>query len=107
MENPRLADALLDFARELQELLLAANEGVLAQAVPELRVVDRCRCGDDFCATVHTAPKPRGAYGPTHRNISLDLEEGMIILDIEQERIVCVEVLDRADLRRRFLELLR
>jgi hypothetical protein len=106
VESPRLVDALPDVARELQELLLAGSEGALAQSVPELRVVDRCRCGDDFCATFYTAPKPLGAYGPSHRNTSLDHDEGMIILDIVQDRIVCVEVLNRADLRRRLLELL-
>jgi hypothetical protein len=29
------------------------------------------RCGDDFCATFYTQPKPESKSGPGHRNIAL------------------------------------
>jgi hypothetical protein len=106
VESPHLDAVFPDLAGELARLLCAADEGPLAESVPELRIVGRCRCADDFCATFYTALPPQGAYGPTHRNIGLDPEDGMIILDVEHGRIVCVEILYRPDFRRRLLELL-
>ncbi len=61
-----------------------------------LRVVARCGCGDDFCQSFYTAPKPDGAYGPGHRNVLLDPPwSGMLILDVVDGLIAYVEVLDR------------
>jgi hypothetical protein len=43
-----------EFARELEDLLAADEEATgwkLAETVGTLRLVDRCRCGDSFCAT--------------------------------------------------------
>jgi len=68
-------------------------------------MVTRCSCGDAFCASFYTAPKPRGSYGPKHRNIALEPNDGMIILDLVDEVIVNVEVIDRPDVRAK-LELL-
>jgi len=66
-------------------------------------VIDHCRCGDDFCATFDTQPPPAGAYGPSHRNVALDPEEGMLILDVVDEHIACVEVLSNEPFRQRLL----
>lgn len=63
-----LQDGLPDLADELTALLSSQHEGALAEQVPLLRLTDRCRCGDDFCATLYTAPKPEGAYGPNHES---------------------------------------
>jgi hypothetical protein len=90
----------------MQQRLTTAGEPALAESVPRLRVVDRCRCGDDFCSTLYTAPPPEGAYGPSHRNIDLEPEDGMVILDVVEEKIVCIEVLFRDAFRERVLELL-
>jgi len=70
-----------------------------------LRLVDRCRCGDDFCSTFYSEPKPNGTWGSLgrHENLTLAPEQGMIILDIVDGRIVCVEVLDREDVRKKLL----
>lgn len=64
-----------------------------------MRILERCRCGDDFCATFYTLPKPVGAYGPSHQNVTLTPEEGMLILDVVDGEIACVEVLDRPVIR--------
>ena len=61
-----LQDALPDLTDELARLLRKNNENDLVKQIPRLRLVDRRRCGDDFCATLYTAPKPKGAYGPNH-----------------------------------------
>jgi hypothetical protein len=34
-----------------------------------------------MCATFYTLPKPKGYFGPSHRNAVLTPEEGMLILD--------------------------
>ena len=68
--------------------------------------MDRCRCGDDFCATFYTAPKPRGAWGAKHETISLDAENGYLNVDVNNGKIVCVEVLYRDEIRNKLLRLL-
>jgi hypothetical protein len=85
---------------------LKKGEPELAAQVPSLPISDRCRCGDESCATFYTQPKPEGAYGPGHRNVVLAPDDGTIILDVVEERIACVEVLDRNDVREKLLEVL-
>ena len=96
-----LAVALPDLAFELQQLLEAQGEPALAAQVAELRIVDRCQCQDNFCSTFYVLPKPQGRYGPGHRNVSLTPEEGMLILDVVHEKIACVEVLYRDEIRQK------
>ncbi len=97
--TPALADVLPDLAEELEVLLKGQGEGELADQVTGLRIVDRCRCQDDFCATFYVLPKPHGSYGPGHRNVSLSPEKGMLILDVVNERIAGIEVLYRDEIR--------
>src|SRR5512132_3575336 len=60
-EPPLLTDVLPGLAQELQQLLTEHDEPALAAQVPDLRIIDRCRCDDDFCATFYVRPKPKGA----------------------------------------------
>ncbi|MGB6716816.1 MAG: hypothetical protein WBE47_07695 [Candidatus Acidiferrales bacterium] len=94
-----LTDALPAFASELRQLLIENGEPELAAQVPGLMIFDRCRCGDDFCATFYTQPTPNGSYGSGHRNVALRPDEGMVILDVVSGEIACVEVLDQKDIR--------
>jgi hypothetical protein len=96
-----LADTLPSLASELQQLLTEKGEPELAAQVPGLMILDRCRCGDDFCATFYTRPKPQGSFGSGHRNVALTPEKGMLILDVVAGEIACVEVLDRAEVRQK------
>jgi hypothetical protein len=100
-----LQDTLPDLVDELTALLRSQNERDLAEQVPLLRLVDWCRCGDDFCATLYTAPKPKGAYGPNHESISLNPSSGHLVLDLVDRKIVCIEILFRENLRSRVLQL--
>src|SRR5271170_7423269 len=77
-----LTDTLPAFSAELRQLLEEQGEHELAAHVPLLAIQDRCRCGDDFCATFYTQPKPKAGFGPGHRNVRLMPEEGMLILDV-------------------------
>ena len=101
-----LCEAMPTVATELRELLDRQGEAELAAQVSSLKIFERCRCGDDFCATFYTQPKPNGAYGPGHRNVALTPDEGMLILDVVAGEIMCVEVLDREDVRQKLDEVL-
>jgi hypothetical protein len=73
-ESMLLTDVIPKLPVELEQLLKEHGESVLAAHVPTLAIVDRCRCGDDFCSSFYTQPKPEGAYGPNHHSLDLDAE---------------------------------
>src|SRR5258707_2854276 len=95
-----LTDVLPNVAAELQTLLIAAERAELASQVQGLKIVDRCMCGDNFCASFYTQPKPTGSYGPNHECLELEPAEGMLILDIVNGLIAHVELLNRDDVRK-------
>ncbi len=105
MAELRLTTALPALSAELTDLLHEDGYPDLVDQVALLSIVDRCRCGDDFCATFYTAPRPGGAYGPGHKTILLSARKGMIILDLVRSEIKCVEVLDRPEVRAPLLEM--
>jgi hypothetical protein len=86
-------------AGQLRQALEAEGYAQLAVSVDGLNVVELCGCGDDFCKSFSTRPKPEGAYGPGHRNISLAAPwPGYLILDVVHDEIAFVEVLYRTAL---------
>ena len=88
------------FATELAAVLIAHGEDRLTEQVERLRIVELCGCGDDFCQSFYTAPKPPGAHGNGHRNVGLTAPwPGYLILDVVRDDIVYVEVLYRSSLR--------
>jgi hypothetical protein len=99
VDLPLLRDVLPSFGDELQHLLVKQGEPELAAQVPELRIAGRCHCGDDFCATFYVRPKRSGPFGAGHRNVCLEPEQGMVILDVVNGKIECVEVLYRDHIR--------
>lgn len=99
MTHVTVVQALSPFAAELRESLVRQGRDDLATQLLTLPLVDRCRCGDDFCATFYTSKRPAGSYGAGHSNLVVESREGMIILDLVQDRIHCVEVLYRPDVR--------
>ena len=95
----QLSNVLPALAIELEQLLKNQGEAELAAQVVQLTIVDRCRCGDDFCSSFYTQPKPEGHYGPSHRCMDLDAAEGMLLVDVVAGKIAHVEVLNRSDIR--------
>lgn len=100
-----LVEAFPKLSEELQGLLRGTGELTLADQVPKLRILDRCRCGDDFCATFYVQPKPTGSYEPGLRTIPLEPTTGMLIIDVVNDTIASVEVLYRDEVRQRLLEM--
>lgn len=101
-----LTNNLPALAFELQNLLTKKGRLELAAQVRSLQIVDRCRCGDDFCASFYTQPKPSGSYGPRLECLELEPAEGMLILDIVEGVITHVEALYRESDRKTLLSLL-
>lgn len=101
-----LGNVLPDLAAELESLLASYGELDLAAQVPSLALIDRCRCDSDSCATFYCVPKPEEAWGPSHRNVLLNSKEGLTVVDVLDEKIVCVEILDRAEITSQILRLL-
>jgi hypothetical protein len=99
----QLTEILPSLALELEQLLKNQGEAELAAQISQLTIVDRCRCGDDFCSSFYTQPKPEGHYGPAHRCMDLDAAEGMLLVDVVDGKIAHVEILNRVDVRRRLL----
>jgi len=95
----QVVDLVPDLAAELARLLQAAGRRDLADQLSTLRIVERCRCRDDFCATFYTAPPPRGAWGPGHETVALHPDEGYLNIDVLNGQIVSVEVLYRNNVR--------
>ena len=87
---------------QLRHALRGADEGDLADQVAGLQVIARCDCGEGFCQSFYTEPPPEGAYPYPDRARNLYFEDcgwdGMLILDVVDERIHFVEVIDRPPL---------
>ena len=94
-----LVDVLPDFAAELAEALRSEDGADLADQVRELSITAVCGCGDDFCASFYTGPRPDGPWGHGHKNVTPQTATGMVILDVVDGRIRYVEVLDRDDVK--------
>jgi len=98
-----LTEIFPKLALDLEQLLKKQGEVELAAQVSQLKVVDRCRCGDNFCSSFYTQPKPEGGYGPGHRCLDLDAAEGMLVLDVVAGTIAHVEVLNRYEIRQKLI----
>lgn len=104
---PTLREVFPEFVVELTALVASSSSPELAEQIPALELVDRCRCGQRNCAHFYTAPRPSGAYPPGHANVPLAARRGLIVLDVVAQRIVAIEVLDRPDVKQRLDAVLR
>ncbi|MEU8122490.1 hypothetical protein AB0C21_27600 [Spirillospora sp. NPDC049024] len=101
-DHPLVRDVFPDLIAELTALLAEEGEHELADCARDLRLVDECGCGDDFCQSIRTADHPRGRpYGQGHRCVPLSPSKGMLILDVVDARIMYIEILDRPPMHRR------
>lgn len=98
---PSIREVFPEFATELADLVAESDKPELAKQIPDLPVVERCRCGQRNCAHFYTATPPSSGYGPNHTNVPLDARRGLITLDVVDGAVVGVEILDRPDVKRR------
>lgn len=94
-----LTAVLPAFVTEMESALARMGHPELAAQVAGLEITWRCRCGDAFCTSFYTGPTPDGSWGPGHENIPLDVDTGMVLLDVVDGTIRFVEALDRPELR--------
>jgi len=106
MDAPLLINVIPELAEELKTLLVKAELPGVAEQLDALRIVDRCRCGEDACASFYTANRPDGAWGAGHENVSLNTESGFLILDLVHKKIVHIEVLDKAEIKQKLDKIL-
>ncbi|MFE7466043.1 hypothetical protein ACFU6R_18310 [Streptomyces sp. NPDC057499] len=100
-DHPLVRDVFPDLIAELTALLENEGERELALCAWDLRLVDECGCGDDFCQSIRTADHPQGQpYGAGHRCVPLLPSKGMLILDVVDGRIMYIEILDRPPMHR-------
>lgn len=91
----RVAQLWPKLTEELRAALRAGPEPALADQVDDLSVAGPCGCGDAFCQGFSTQPVPDGGY-PDQRSIWLDPPwQGMLVVDVVDDRIVYVEILFR------------
>ena len=100
MKHALVKEVLPALSKELHDLLEKEGRTDLVAQVEELPLMERCRCGDNFCSTFYTAPRPNGGYGLSHYNLELEPRIGMIILDLVDDEIRCIEILNRPDVQR-------
>ncbi len=105
-EYQLFSKAFPDLAGDIIQALGQQGEEHLVNQVGRLKIYDRCRCGDDFCSTIYTRSRSRISNAPDHRNVALNASTGMIILDVVEEQIGCIEILFRPEVRRNLLALL-
>ena len=98
-----LVDMFPELSAELEHLLRISGEDALSKQISGLHVLDRCRCGDDFCAEFYTQPKPKGPYGPGLRTVAVEPSTGYLIVDVVDGTVATVEVLYRDEIRQKLL----
>ncbi|WP_433452515.1 hypothetical protein ACQPXS_30765 [Streptomyces sp. CA-142005] len=100
-DYPLVRTVFPELVTELITLLENEGEPELAICAWDLRLVDECGCGDEFCQSFQTAAHPQGEpYGAGHRSVPLLPSRGMLCLDVVDDRIMYVEVLDRPPMHR-------
>jgi hypothetical protein len=98
-----LVDMFPELSLELQQLLRVSGEHAVADQILTLHVLERCHCGDDFCASFYTQPRPKGPYGPGLRTVALEPITGHLIIDVVDGAVAQIEVLYRDEIRRKLL----
>ena len=86
-KRPLLTDTLPAPATELRPTSRRASRTRIGCTGAGTDDSDRCRCGDDFCATFYTRPKPEGSFGSGHRCVSPRGTKGWSSLTLSVTRL--------------------
>lgn len=101
----KLSDVLPELSRELANALRVDGMQEFADQLTTLTLADRCRCNDSGCATFYTSEKPASDRQLT-RLIPNTYIPGLICIQVQDEIIVCIEMLKRPDLKQRLMDAL-
>ncbi len=100
-----LTETLQESAQELR-WLLEAQKPELAPQVSVLKIVQGCCCGDDFCASFYTQPKPKGRTAPvTRRYFSPQDRRGCSCVTLSTVSFRLLKSSIRPDVRRKLVAL--
>ena len=83
----RVVELSPELALLLQAALVADGRIDLANSVDELQAFELRGCGDKFCTSFYTGPRPDRSWGPTHEILVYYLDEGMLVLDVVEGSI--------------------
>ena len=100
----KLRQALPDVYQELEQGLQKAGRVELAASLESLELVDRCRCGDGFCATFFTQPKDSWPPPAELEHIVVEAPK-LFCVTVASGKVAKAEYLWRPSLRQRLLEL--
>ena len=78
----RLVELSPELGRFLHAALVADGRIDLANTVDELQAFEPCGCGDKFCTSFYTGPRPDRSWGPDHESLVYVLDGGMLVLDV-------------------------
>jgi hypothetical protein len=101
-----LSEVLPEFSSELENGLNAEGRHDLAKQIGKLELLDRCRCGDEFCATFHTLPKQDRTEHASRVERLIPPVRGLTEILVVDGRLASFEVLFRPDIRQRLLDVL-
>ena len=101
----RLADVLPELADEMRDLLFRQGQRPIGEQVANLLIYNRCRCGSDRCATLHTLPKVEDALSRPSKILRLFPENGDILVHTVTGCITSIEVMDRSEIRAKLVAL--
>lgn len=93
-----------NLAKELETGLREIGETALASSVSSLEIVDRCRCGDKGCGTFYTLEKK--IWIGKKLNQLVPVLEGLYAIDVYEDKIACIEILDRNDVENKLNEMI-
>ena len=102
----QLSAVLPEFAAETRRTLIQCGEAELAKQVDDLWIYDRCRCGGEECATIYTSTGEEPTSGCRGTGGHMPDAKGYVLIDVCNERIICIETLSYPEFVKALTELL-
>lgn len=93
MTSRLVRDILPDVYAEL-EVVVEAGDPHLARKLDALTVAESCGCGDAFCASFYTGPRPRNGWSDegSHRTVTGSNQGLVFAMDVVDDTIRYVEI---------------
>lgn len=102
----RLVELFPHLVDVLGGALAARGRHRLAASCRSVEVVDRCRCDAEGCATFYVAPKPSGPFGPGHENLVISEWPTLLVVDVVDDELRCIELVDEPKMAARLRSVL-